>query len=174
MNKTSSPIKTILFVLIILCIFVSYLLINSIRETKKTKEKGEKSSVAVKEKKPKRIPFEHKQSMAQAVEQARTKMFKEKGIKDDHKMNRKQMLIRMLAASEGIDKENPTEQDLSPQMQQLVNDPNPNPEKYKHIVERMRQENEKRLETARMNGTLIKDKNRGKEDQYPPYEPHKK
>jgi len=86
--------------------------------------------------------------------------------------NRKQMLVRMLAASEGVDKENPTEEDLSPEMQKLVHDPNPTPEKYREHLDMMKKENQNLLDRLRRDGIFVEQGHEeAKEDQYPLYMP---
>jgi len=82
-----------------------------------------------------------------AVNEARSRVEDEDTQKKGmDREEQKQYLIRMLAQAEGIDSDNPSEDDLSPEIQKLVNDPDPDMEKYRGLLEQKKRENAERLD----------------------------
>jgi len=158
--------RWIFIVLIVLAagacaVFLSTSLFKSDKISKSTTSEKENFSKA---KKP------ESKGMEAAIRAAR----KDIDTKINRKVDKKQMMIKMLAAYEGIEKENPTLEDLPPVLREIVNDPNPDSEKYQQFLDRMAEENEKRLEAYRKAGMLEEDPDEELEDYYPPYEPTKR
>ena len=164
MNLRFSLRSTLIILVVFAGIIGAYLVSNATQSSSKKAE----SEISKKGKLSARRP-----SMDEAIKRARREEFSKIGHVKGQKVNvRKEMLVRMLAVSEGINKETPTEEDLSPELREFVNDPNPDHEKYRHIIKRVKKENDRRLDEARRKGILKEEEEENIGDTHPQYMPH--